>query len=194
MIFGADRRCGGEILIDGKPISISSPREALRCRHRLPDGGPEGLGLFLDMWISDNISMGVHAGGRSGRRMKDFAAADRRAAKAIADLSIRARSPQANAGSLSGGNQQKVLLARLLEPEPSSRPSRRADARRRRRRQVGDLPADRQSRQQRHRHPDDLERIARDHRRLPIARWSCGRALSSARSGLRTAAGSVRRM
>ncbi|TGS51649.1 sugar ABC transporter ATP-binding protein, partial [Mesorhizobium sp. M1D.F.Ca.ET.183.01.1.1] len=49
---------------------------------------------------------------------RDFAAADRRAAKAVADLPIRTRSAQANAGSLSGGNQQKVLLARLLETEP----------------------------------------------------------------------------
>ncbi|WP_192384265.1 ATP-binding cassette domain-containing protein, partial [Mesorhizobium silamurunense] len=49
---------------------------------------------------------------------RDFAAAERRAAKAVAELSIRTRSAQANAGSLSGGNQQKVLLARLLETAP----------------------------------------------------------------------------
>jgi ribose transport system ATP-binding protein len=50
--------------------------------------------------------------------LRDFATAERRAAKAVSDLSIRSRSVQANAGSLSGGNQQKVLLARLLETEP----------------------------------------------------------------------------
>jgi ribose transport system ATP-binding protein len=50
--------------------------------------------------------------------IRDFPVANRRAAKALAELAIRTPSAQINAGSLSGGNQQKVLLARLLETEP----------------------------------------------------------------------------
>src|SRR5690606_16841552 len=48
----------------------------------------------------------------------DFRTGARRAAKAVEALSIRAQSVSINTGSLSGGNQQKVLLARLLETAP----------------------------------------------------------------------------
>jgi ribose transport system ATP-binding protein len=118
LIFGADRRISGTLELDGKPISIGSPREALDAGIAYLTEDRKELGLFLDMSISDNISMGVLARDARAGGFRDFTAADRRAAKAITDLSIRTRSAQANAGSLSGGNQQKVLLARLLETEP----------------------------------------------------------------------------
>jgi ribose transport system ATP-binding protein len=118
LIFGADRRSAGKLELDGRPIVIASPREALEAGIAYLTEDRKELGLFLDMSISDNINMGVLAGDSRAGGFRDFANAERRAAKAIADLSIRARSAQANAGSLSGGNQQKVLLARLLETEP----------------------------------------------------------------------------
>lgn len=118
LIFGADKHMSGTLELDGKPISIGSPREALDAGIAYLTEDRKELGLFLDMSISDNISMGVLARDALASGFRDFSAADRRAAKAIADLSIRTRSAQANAGSLSGGNQQKVLLARLLETEP----------------------------------------------------------------------------
>ncbi|MBZ9945213.1 sugar ABC transporter ATP-binding protein [Mesorhizobium sp. BR1-1-13] len=118
LIFGADRRSAGTLELNGKPIAIGSPREALDAGIAYLTEDRKELGLFLDMSISDNINMGVLARDARAGGFRDFAAADRRAAKAVADLSIRTRSAQANAGSLSGGNQQKVLLARLLETEP----------------------------------------------------------------------------
>ncbi|TPI74243.1 sugar ABC transporter ATP-binding protein [Mesorhizobium sp. B2-8-9] len=118
LIFGADRRSAGELELDGKPIAIASPREALEAGIAYLTEDRKELGLFLDMSIADNINMGVLAKDARAGGFRDFTAAERRAAKAIADLSIRTRSAQANAGSLSGGNQQKVLLARLLETEP----------------------------------------------------------------------------
>ena len=118
LIFGADRRTSGTLELGGKPISIDSPREALDAGIAYLTEDRKQLGLFLDMSISDNISMGVLAMDAKAGGLRDFNAAERRAAKAVSDLSIRTRSVQANAGSLSGGNQQKVLLARLLETEP----------------------------------------------------------------------------
>jgi ribose transport system ATP-binding protein len=118
LIFGADRRISGTLELDGKPISIGSPREALEAGIAYLTEDRKELGLFLDMSISDNISMGVLARDARAGGFRDFAAAERRAAKAVSELSIRTSSVQANAGSLSGGNQQKVLLARLLETEP----------------------------------------------------------------------------
>ena len=70
-----------------------------------------------------------------------------RASKAFAALGIRAANVGVTAGGLSGGNQQKVLLSRLLAIAPEGPDPRRADARRRRRRQVRDLFDHRQSRQ-----------------------------------------------
>ncbi|MER8434075.1 sugar ABC transporter ATP-binding protein [Mesorhizobium caraganae] len=118
LIFGADRRTSGTLELGGEPISIDSPREALDAGIAYLTEDRKQLGLFLDMSISDNISMGVLAMDAKAGGLRDFNAAERRAAKAVSDLSIRTRSVQANAGSLSGGNQQKVLLARLLETEP----------------------------------------------------------------------------
>ncbi|TPJ18765.1 sugar ABC transporter ATP-binding protein [Mesorhizobium sp. B2-7-3] len=118
LIFGADKRSAGTMELDGKPITIGSPREALDAGIAYLTEDRKELGLFLDMSISDNISMGVLVRDARAGGLRDFTAADRRAAKAIADMSIRTNSAQANAGSLSGGNQQKVLLARLLETEP----------------------------------------------------------------------------
>lgn len=118
LIFGADRRTSGTLELGGKPISIDSPREALDAGIAYLTEDRKQLGLFLAMSISDNISMGVLAMDAKAGGFRDFNAAERRAAKAVSDLSIRTRSVQANAGSLSGGNQQKVLLARLLETEP----------------------------------------------------------------------------
>lgn len=118
LIFGADRRTSGTLELGGKPISIDSPREALDAGIAYLTEDRKQLGLFLDMSISDNISMGVLAMDAKAGGLRDFNVAERRAAKAVSDLSIRTRSVQANAGSLSGGNQQKVLLARLLETEP----------------------------------------------------------------------------
>ena len=118
LIFGADRRVGGTLELGGKPVSIGSPREALDAGIAYLTAGRKELGLFLDMLISDNINMGVLARDARAGGFRDFDAANRRAAKALSELSIRARSAQVSAGSLSGGNQQKVLLARLLETEP----------------------------------------------------------------------------
>jgi ribose transport system ATP-binding protein len=118
LIFGADRHTAGTLELDGKALAIGSPREALDAGIAYLTEDRKELGLFLDMSISDNVNMGVLARDAQTGGFRDFAAANRRAAKAVTDLSIRARSAQVNVGSLSGGNQQKVLLARLLETEP----------------------------------------------------------------------------
>ncbi|TJV48114.1 MAG: D-xylose ABC transporter ATP-binding protein, partial [Mesorhizobium sp.] len=61
LIFGADRHTSGTLELDGKPISIGSPREALDAGIAYLTEDRKELGLFLDMSISDNISMGVLA-------------------------------------------------------------------------------------------------------------------------------------
>src|SRR5262249_49468641 len=78
----------------------------------------KGLGLFLDMSIRDNINMGVLATDARAGGVLNFESAVRRAGQAVKDFAIRAANIAMNVGALSGGNQQKVLLARLLETGP----------------------------------------------------------------------------
>jgi ribose transport system ATP-binding protein len=119
IIYGADPRGGGEILIDGKPVKIESPSDAMAMGLVYLTEDRKSLGLFLDMSISDNINMGVMPEDAYGGVVRNLSSAARRADAAFSALSIRAKSPLVTLGALSGGNQQKVLLARLLELRPS---------------------------------------------------------------------------
>ena len=72
------------------------------------------------MSISDNINIGVIAGDAKAGGALNFAKARDRAVGAVKALSIRTAGIQINVGALSGGNQQKALLARLLETKPKA--------------------------------------------------------------------------
>ncbi|MGJ7581521.1 sugar ABC transporter ATP-binding protein [Variovorax sp. RHLX14] len=120
LIFGADERLTGNVLLNGKgtELDIRKPADAMRSGILYLTEDRKGQGLFLDLSVRDNINVmvcprdaragGVMDGGRALQRAKD----------AIRQLSIRVASPRVNVGSLSGGNQQKVLIARLLELGP----------------------------------------------------------------------------
>ncbi len=118
LIFGADARTAGTVSLDGRELAIRSPRDALDAGIAYLTEDRKGLGLFLDMSISDNVNIGVLGKDAKPGGVLDFVKARARADKAIHDLSVRTRSAALNVGALSGGNQQKVLLARLLEAEP----------------------------------------------------------------------------
>jgi ribose transport system ATP-binding protein len=118
LIFGADMKATGTVTLDGKPLTIGGPGDAMEAGIAYLTEDRKGLGLFLDMSISENINVGVigqdsHVGG-----VLDFATAKKRAEHAVSSLSIRTKSTSINVGALSGGNQQKALIARLLETKP----------------------------------------------------------------------------
>lgn len=118
LIYGADPKTAGRVLVDGKECKIGSPQEAVDSGIVYLTEDRKALGLFLDMTIRENIGMGVlHEDSLPGGFL-NLRAARERAAKAIQALGIRTLSAGVTAGSLSGGNQQKVLLARLLETKP----------------------------------------------------------------------------
>ncbi|WP_119840925.1 sugar ABC transporter ATP-binding protein [Pseudooceanicola algae] len=118
LIYGADPATSGKVMLDGREVTPKSPREALSHGIVYLTEDRKALGLFLDMTISDNINMCVMEtdAGTAGLRRFDKALA--RSRKAFEDLGIKAQSPRVTVGALSGGNQQKVLLARLLEAKP----------------------------------------------------------------------------
>lgn len=118
LLYGADARASGEIVLQGEPLSIRHPEDAIDAGIVYLTEDRKHLGLFLDMPVRDNINMNVL--GRDARvgKVLNQKAARNRAAAAIRSLAIRVPGDIVPVGSLSGGNQQKVLLSRLLETKP----------------------------------------------------------------------------
>jgi ribose transport system ATP-binding protein len=118
LIFGADPKTTGEVWLDGRKLDIRTPSDALDAGIAYLTEDRKALGLFLDMSLRDNINIGVLDKDAGPAGLLNFRAAAQRAGKAIADFAIRAANAAVNVGSLSGGNQQKALLGRLLETQP----------------------------------------------------------------------------
>jgi ribose transport system ATP-binding protein len=112
-IFGADAVDAGEILLDGRPVSIHSPRDAIRLGIGLVPEDRKLLGLVLGMAVRENVTLAnleaVAPGGFIQPRREREAAQ-----KYIQDLMIRTPSGEQTVRNLSGGNQQKVVLAKWL--------------------------------------------------------------------------------
>ncbi len=118
LIYGADPKAGGEIFLDGQKISISAPEDALDVGLAYLTEDRKALGLFLDLSCGTNINLGVIGRDAGTFGVLNRTAWRRRAAAAFEALRVRAASPEVLVGSLSGGNQQKVLLSRWLEIGP----------------------------------------------------------------------------
>ena len=118
LIYGADPRVSGTVELDGKPVATTDPRTSLASGIAYLTEDRAKLGLFLDMSISDNVNVGVIQRDAGTGGLLNFAAAARRAGDAIKALAVKAPSAKMPVGGLSGGNQQKVLIARLLETGP----------------------------------------------------------------------------
>ncbi|AGB75018.1 MULTISPECIES: sugar ABC transporter ATP-binding protein [Rhizobium] len=118
LIYGADHRSSGSVSLDDRDLSLKGPRAALDAGIAYLTEDRKGLGLFLDMSINENINIGVISEDSRSGGFLDFGKGKKRADSAVSSLSIRTRSTAINVGALSGGNQQKVLLARLLETKP----------------------------------------------------------------------------
>jgi rhamnose transport system ATP-binding protein len=108
--------CGG-IFIGGKPVRVRSPREAISNGIGYVPEDRRRHGVILDMAISANMTMANH-GNYFPRGLLNFHTETAAAQRFIRDLGIKASGPDAPGGSLSGGNQQKVSLARWLATKP----------------------------------------------------------------------------
>tara|TARA_Y100000815_G_scaffold252699_3_gene257282 strand:- start:1531 stop:3045 length:1515 start_codon:yes stop_codon:yes gene_type:complete len=116
-IFGMTPAREGEILIDGKLVAITSPTRArdLGIAYVPEDRGLQGL--VKPMTIKQNVTMATMANVSSGIFLKAGEEA-RRALDAVRRLSIRCREIDQTVSELSGGNQQKVVIAKWLETVP----------------------------------------------------------------------------
>ena len=116
-IFGIDRLRSGTVEVDGRAVRINGPRAALRAGIVLApeDRKREGLAMLQSVafnvalpWVSDWISGSiVHRGKRRAI-----------VARVIDSFSIKLADPEQPVDSLSGGNQQKVLVGRWMERRP----------------------------------------------------------------------------
>jgi ABC-type sugar transport system ATPase subunit len=114
LIFGADRRESGVIELDGRTLDIRSPRDAIAAGIALLTEDRKAQGLVLTQSVNANFAL------PNLRRFSSLGFLRQRGerqalARHIDSLQIRVASPEQPARNLSGGNQQKVVLAKWLE-------------------------------------------------------------------------------
>jgi ribose transport system ATP-binding protein len=116
-VFGIDRLLAGSVRIGGAPLQVHSPRAAIeRGLYFVPEDRKRS-GLLLDVSIAENISLpNLRAFARRG--IVDTDEEQRNAQRQKRELNIRAPNVAVAAGQLSGGNQQKVVLAKWLAMKP----------------------------------------------------------------------------
>ena len=116
-IFGADRVTGGKVKIRGKDVRISNPHEAMKNGIGYLPEDRKRDGIIADLSVRENIILALQV-------MKGFfrpmsrSEMEKFADEYIRELNIKTASQNTPVGSLSGGNQQKVILARWLLTHP----------------------------------------------------------------------------
>ncbi len=117
VLFGITPADSGEIHLDDKPIRITSPQEATAHGIAYVPEDRRRHGIILELPIAHNMTMAIHQQIFPGTWLR-LGAERRFALDSIRTLDIKAAGPDAPGGSLSGGNQQKVSLARWLATRP----------------------------------------------------------------------------
>jgi len=117
-IFGAHAgRASGDVLVDGRKVKIANPADAIRHGLGFVTEDRKRFGLVLDQTILNNMTL---AGLKriSGRFVTNVDAESAAGERAMKDLRVKANSVFTVANTLSGGNQQKVVLAKWLLTNP----------------------------------------------------------------------------
>jgi simple sugar transport system ATP-binding protein len=117
LLFGADRPDQGELLIDGQAVAVKSPREAMNKGIAFSSENRRTEGIIGELTVRENIILAMQAA-RGWTRPIPRRKQDELVDKYVKALQIRPADPERLVRDLSGGNQQKVLLARWLITEP----------------------------------------------------------------------------
>jgi rhamnose transport system ATP-binding protein len=117
-LFGIAPATEGRILIEGQAVTITSPQQAMGHGIAYVSEDRRKMGLALSLPIFANISLASLA-----KLLRAFGIIDRKAETAMAEgyrrqLAIKSPNVGIDVGKLSGGNQQKVMLAKWLETKP----------------------------------------------------------------------------
>lgn len=116
-LFGLSRNAGGEVVIEGKPTQITSPRQAIDAGLAYVTEDRKQSGLVLTGDVRENLCLATLDRVSAGPIMST--AAERGAAQRMIEaLNIKTTSDRLSVSSLSGGNQQKVVLGKWFLTEP----------------------------------------------------------------------------
>ncbi|MCC7450892.1 MAG: sugar ABC transporter ATP-binding protein [Anaerolineae bacterium] len=117
-IFGADSKTAGKLRLFGKEITIKSPQDAIAHGIAYLSEDRKSLGLFLKMTVRDNIIAASLDRMITGAGMLKHKAIAQESRAFVEKMEIRPFNDEVSIISLSGGNQQKSLLAKWLSSQP----------------------------------------------------------------------------
>jgi ABC-type sugar transport system ATPase subunit len=112
-LFGVTPAAEGEIHVSGRPVSIRSPRQAVDAGIALITEDRQRTGLALALPLRTNVTL-AHLDGVTRSGFLQAAREKQVTQRYIERLRIRASGPEQPAGKLSGGNQQKIVIAKWL--------------------------------------------------------------------------------
>ncbi len=116
-LFGIDKLDSGQVLIRGKEVTLSSPQQAINAGVALIPEDRRAQGLVLEHSVQDNLLLPllgqIHSGG-----LLDGAKAKALSASLIKRFAVKVAHPHRPVRLLSGGNQQKVVIAKWLGTDP----------------------------------------------------------------------------
>jgi len=117
LVFGATPADSGAIHVGGKPVAIRSPRQAIQLGIGFCPEDRKREGLMLELTVRENIILALQTK-RGWLRLLSAAEQEQLASDMIRALAIATPDAEKPVGQLSGGNQQKVILARWLVSNP----------------------------------------------------------------------------
>jgi simple sugar transport system ATP-binding protein len=117
LVGGVDHTDGGQLHVNGEPVRLRTPRQAIKHRIVYSSENRRAEGIVDDLTVRDNIVLALQAD-RGWFRPIPRKRQDELAASYIEALNIKTPNADALVKNLSGGNQQKVLLARWLAIAP----------------------------------------------------------------------------
>ncbi len=117
LLFGLDQKKSGEILVDGKAVDITSPKQAIALGLALIPEDRLRQGVIIEHSVADNLALSVidrisRWGFTRGKVFQGLTD------KHISELKVKTASANAPVRTLSGGNQQKVVLGKWLASDP----------------------------------------------------------------------------
>ena len=116
-IFGVDAAVESRLMLDSKPLHIRSPQDAIRYGVYLVPEDRRTAGLIVDMPIRENVTLpALDRYAPAG--LISFEKEKQGSAEVCKRLNVKAPSVESRASNLSGGNQQKVVLAKWLALDP----------------------------------------------------------------------------
>ncbi|HEY2021754.1 sugar ABC transporter ATP-binding protein [Paraburkholderia sp.] len=116
-IIGLRKRSAGQIEIAGRHADLKNPRDAMRHGLTYLSEDRKGKGLHVDLSLQDNVTLMTLE--RYAHPLLDMKAGRAALTRAVGEFGIRTGDLSSRARMLSGGNQQKLALAKFLQPEPN---------------------------------------------------------------------------